>query len=182
MHSKNTKILICTLLTVVLVITMATSAFAAPTTFKDVPKTHWAYSDIERAYADGAIEGVGTDVNGQRLFDPGAQLTKREYIAIMMRAFYPNEVAAAEADSDLNLGDEWYTATDYVCIKYGLNYIWNMQSSDPIFRCKAAAISYSILDSLGSLPPAEEYQNVIPLYDDMEFTRAGQLVLRWLAS
>ena len=62
---------------------------ASAQTFTDVPPSHWAYSYIQEAAADGAVNGVG---NGK--FSPGGVLTIAEWSCILARAFYGAEVEA----------------------------------------------------------------------------------------
>lgn len=58
-------------------------------TFTDVPPNHWAYSYIQEAAADGAVNGVGNN-----RFDPDGVLTIAEWSCILARAFYGAEVEA----------------------------------------------------------------------------------------
>ena len=62
-------------------------AYAAAPRFSDVTADHWAYSYIEEAAADGAVNGVGNN-----RFDPDGILTVAEWSCILARAFYGNEV------------------------------------------------------------------------------------------
>ena len=64
-------------------------AYAAAPRFSDVTADHWAYSHIEDAAADGAVNGVGNN-----RFDPDGILTVAEWSCILARAFYGNEVEA----------------------------------------------------------------------------------------
>ena len=78
------------ILAVALVLALAMGiapAYAAAPTFSDVPSSHWAYSYIEEAAADGAVNGVGNN-----RFDPDGILTVAEWSCILARAFYGNEV------------------------------------------------------------------------------------------
>lgn len=47
------------LLTVSMVFRALPAAAGAGPTFADVPTTHWAYTSIEQAAADGIVEGIG---------------------------------------------------------------------------------------------------------------------------
>ena len=66
---------------------------AADQNFNDVPDTHWAYSYIQSAAADGVMNGTG-----EGNFSPAKTLTRAEFIVMMMRAFYPNDIAPKEAE------------------------------------------------------------------------------------
>ena len=60
-------------LALVLLLSLSVSAFAAAPAaashFTDVPTTHWAYANIERAYSDGVMAGTGG--NAAKYFDRG---------------------------------------------------------------------------------------------------------------
>lgn len=80
------------ILAVALVLALAVGiapAYAAAPRFSDVTADHWAYSYIEEAAADGAVNGVGNN-----RFDPDGILTVAEWSCILARAFYGNEVEA----------------------------------------------------------------------------------------
>lgn len=80
------------ILAVALVLALAVGiapAYAAAPRFSDVTADHWAYSYIEEAAADGAVNGVGNNH-----FDPDGILTVAEWSCILARAFYGNEVEA----------------------------------------------------------------------------------------
>lgn len=70
---------------------------ASAQTFTDVPPNHWAYSYIQEAAADGAVNGVG---NGK--FNPGGMLTTAEWSCILARAFYGAEVETKERENWYN--------------------------------------------------------------------------------
>ena len=55
--------------------------------FTDVPETHWAYEYIRNAVDYGLINGVG---NGR--FDPEGEVTGAEYLTMIVRANYADEV------------------------------------------------------------------------------------------
>lgn len=56
--------------------------FAPPAvpTFTDVPKTHWAYADIEKAYANGVTTGIG-----QGKFGVGNKITHQQAVTLLAR-------------------------------------------------------------------------------------------------
>ena len=81
-------------LAVVMVLsTTAIPASATSQRFTDVPSSHWAYTYIQSAAADGVMNGTGDG-----LFSPSKTLSRAEFIVMMMRAFYPEEVAAKETE------------------------------------------------------------------------------------
>lgn len=84
-------------------------AFAKTQTFTDVPVSHWAYSSIEQAAQAGAVDGVG---GGK--YAPGRTLTMAEFLVIMTRAFYGDEVGAASETGS------WYVQNLEVALAHGL--------------------------------------------------------------
>lgn len=56
--------------------------FSAPQvpSFTDVPKTHWAYKDVEKAYALGVTSGLG-----EGIFGVNDQVTYQQAVAFMMK-------------------------------------------------------------------------------------------------
>lgn len=91
-----------------LMITLLTSqtavmAASAKGHFTDVPESHWGYSYIEKAYADGAVNGVsGNAAAGTGVFAPDQTLTYAEFVTILTRAFYLDDIPAAQP------GEPWY--------------------------------------------------------------------------
>lgn len=98
-----------TMLSVLLVFALIVSlipAYAA-SSFDDVPETHWAHNAIELAKQDGVSVGVGNNN-----FAPTQTLTRGEFITMLVRAFYPDELAAKEAELEaMGLEPEWYAAS-----------------------------------------------------------------------
>ncbi len=76
--------------------------FAPPAvpTFSDVPKTHWAYADIEKAYANGVTTGIG-----QGKFGVGNKITHQQAVTLLARtAGYEIDYAnAVEEGWDLGI-------------------------------------------------------------------------------
>ena len=101
------KKLTAMLLAVVMVLsTTAIPVSAASQRFTDVPSNHWAYSYIQSAAADGVMNGTGDG-----LFSPSKTLSRAEFIVMMMRAFYPEEVVTKETElKSKGIDTAWYTA------------------------------------------------------------------------
>ncbi|MCC8156841.1 MAG: S-layer homology domain-containing protein, partial [Oscillospiraceae bacterium] len=86
------------LIVVLLAMGLPIYGFAA-SSFSDVVSGHWAYNYVEYCYQQGIVEGVG---NGK--FDPDATLTRAQFITMMGRATYENEVQAQTTSAD-----SWYS-------------------------------------------------------------------------
>ncbi|MBQ7491831.1 MAG: hypothetical protein IJT76_04455 [Clostridia bacterium] len=74
------------------------SVFATGGTFLDVAAGHWAYAAVERAFSDKAVEGSyynpGT---GERRFEPERDVTVAEFVAVLTRSFFPEELKTTQA-------------------------------------------------------------------------------------
>lgn len=64
--------------------------------FTDVPSTHWAKAAIDAMAAKGVIKGVGNNK-----FDPEAQVSRAQFVAMMVRAFGEDEKAIAQEQGNL---------------------------------------------------------------------------------
>lgn len=86
------KALAASVMTAAMVIPVATeNAQAAPvtnTTFKDVPKSHWAYESIKQVAERGLVTGYEDGT-----YKPSAQVTRAEFATFLARVFESNERA-----------------------------------------------------------------------------------------
>ena len=89
---KKLKSIIGVILCVVMVLSMS-SIFAKSPTFKDVPATHWAFNSIENAAANGMVTGIGS---GQ--FAPSGTVSNSQFVTILTRACYANELATTKSN------------------------------------------------------------------------------------
>lgn len=109
--------------------------------FTDVPPSHWAYSYIQEAAADGAVNGVG---NGK--FSPGGVLTIAEWSCILARAFYGAEV---EAKARTN----WYNREAEVLSEHriyaNVGTLSSIQYSNPASRTVMAETVANLLTDKG---------------------------------
>lgn len=135
-------------LVLVLSLGLCTPTLAAGQAFSDVPVSHWSYVYVQRAYEDGVVNGVG----GGR-FAPEDTLTIAQFMTMMTRAFYAEDVAEVE-DAIEDPGD-WYLPGLAVALEYGLltnTYVdpetWYGYLS-PCWRYEMAAIMYNIILSYG---------------------------------
>lgn len=98
LHRKSTKnnlmmkALAASVMTAAMVIPVATeNAQAVPvtkTTFKDVPKSHWAYKSIKQVAEKGLVTGYEDGT-----YKPSAQVTRAEFATFLARVFDRNERA-----------------------------------------------------------------------------------------
>ncbi|SCX42027.1 S-layer homology domain-containing protein [Lysinibacillus fusiformis] len=99
LHKKSSnnnlmiKALATSVMTAAIVIPIATENVqaAAPvskTTFKDVPKSHWAYKSIKQVAEKGLVTGYEDGT-----YKPSAQVTRAEFATFLARVFESNERA-----------------------------------------------------------------------------------------
>lgn len=114
--------------------------------FTDVPTSHWAYTQIERAYSDGVIAGTaGNAANYTGVFSPSGTLTEAQFVTIMARAFFNDELEAAKKAVGSNA--KWYAAAQKVAEDNKLLTFVQGKMDAPITRYDMAAIMTNIMDA-----------------------------------
>ncbi len=144
------KRMISLILSLTLLLSLSVPTFAAaPTTqphFTDVPTSHWAYTQIERAYSDGVIAGTaGNAANYTGVFSPSGTLTEAQFVTIMTRAFFNDELEAAKKAVGSNA--KWYAAAQKVAEDNKLLTFVQGKMDAPITRYDMAAIMTNIMDA-----------------------------------
>ena len=156
------KIALTTLLILSILASISVPALAAaPDHFKDVPANHWAHVQIERAYADGVMAGTsGNAANYTGVFSPAGTLTMAQFLTIMGRAFYPDEM---QAEIDAGHTSPWYLPAYNVAWNHGL---FVMTSGTPaiaqnITRYDMASVMTNVMEDLGvQMPTKSELEAV----------------------
>lgn len=125
------------------------------THFTDVPSDHWAFQYVERAYGDGAIVGTGGSPEaGTGIFTPNANMTYGQFLTMLIRAFYPEELGRVSKEGP------WYSPAIRVAVNRQLNF--NTQddlmamANDPINRYNAAWILVRILEDKCVVTPDDQ--------------------------
>lgn len=114
--------------------------------FTDVPTSHWAYTQIERAYSDGVIAGTaGNAANYTGVFSPRGTLTEAQFVTIMTRAFFNDELEAAKKTVGSNA--KWYAAAQKVAEDQHLLTFVQGKMDAPITRYDMAAIMTNIMSA-----------------------------------
>ena len=144
------KRILSLLLALVLLLSLSVSAFAAAPAaashFTDVPTTHWAYANVERAYSDGVIAGTaGNAANYTGVFSPKGTLTEAQFVTILVRGFFPTELEAAKKTVGSNA--KWYAAAQKVAEDMHLLTFVQGKMNAPITRYDMAAIMTNIMDA-----------------------------------
>ena len=144
------KRMISLILSLTLLLSLSVPAFAAAPAskshFTDVPTSHWAYTQIERAYSDGVIAGTaGNAANYTGVFSPSGTLTEAQFVTIMTRAFFNDELEAAKKVVGSNA--KWYAAAQKVAEdKHLLTFVQGKMDA-PITRYDMAAIMTNIMSA-----------------------------------
>lgn len=140
------KRIISLILSLTLISSLSIPTFAAESHFTDVPTSHWAYSQIERAYSDGVIAGTaGNAANYTGVFSPSGTLTEAQFVTIMTRAFFNDELEAAKKAVGSNA--KWYAAAQKVAEDQHLLTFVQGKMDAPITRYDMAAIMTNIMDA-----------------------------------
>ena len=144
------KRMISLILSLTLLLSLSAPALAAAPAakphFTDVPTSHWAYTQIERAYSDGVIAGTaGNAANYTGVFSPGGTLTEAQFVTIMTRAFFNEELEAAKKAVSSNA--KWYAAAQKVAEdKHLLTFVQGKMDA-PITRYDMAAVMTNNMDA-----------------------------------
>lgn len=122
--------------------------------FTDVPSGHWAFQYVERAYGDGAIVDVSGDpAAGTGIFTPDADMTYGQFFTMLVKAFYPEELARVSKDGP------WYAPAFRVAENRQIHFKTLEElmelASYPINRYNAAWILTRILDDKCAVLPTE---------------------------
>ena len=144
------KRMISLILSLTLLLSLSVPALAAAPAakphFTDVPTSHWAYTQIERAYSDGVIAGTaGNAANYTGVFSPSGTLTEAQFVTIMTRAFFNDELEAAKKAVGSNA--KWYAAAQKVAEDQHLLTFVQGKMDAPITRYDMAAIMTNIMDA-----------------------------------
>ena len=151
-HIKRTLSLI---LALVLSFSLCLPALAAGG-FSDVPATHWAYQDIMACAEQGIVQGFSDGT-----FRPEEKVTDVQFIVMLTRTFYGDEVAAVTTPA----GQPWYypnmeVATDVGMLKYG-SYLTLTVKDEAMNRYDMAFVLASTLSANGKTAGRDERNNAM---------------------
>ncbi len=127
------------LLTLILCIGLPTPAYADSTPFVDMQPGHWAYDAVSEAYHDKVMAGVK-----ESSFAPDDKITLAQFVTILTRAFYRDEVESSTASG------AWYAKYyDMAMFHHLLDGIVDNQHSYELLREDMAQIMYHVMDDQG---------------------------------
>ena len=147
------------LLSLVLIVGVSTTAFAAGNTYHDVPTSHWAYQYIESVTEKGLFGGVG----GGR-FSPETPFTRAQVTQTLYNAYSQILTGTLDSNTAVNglTGREWYKTPLRWALSYNLldgayNDMGSIYGANPETTCdrKGAALAmYRLAGALGVELPA----------------------------
>ena len=120
--------------------------------FSDVLEKHWAFAAVEQAYADGVMTGTYYDaVTGVRQFSPEGSLSMAEWLSMLTRACWPEEVASAPSSGS------WYAGAVAVAEYHGLlDGVEDVPLEGALTRNAMAVVIRHVLEEQGVAMPDEE--------------------------
>lgn len=125
------------------------------TSFKDVSKYYWAYDAIMEMTKIGLFKGTTTPVNGVGTFDPNSTMTRAEFLTVITRYLYPDEVAAKK-DNVVSKYNLWYYPYWLVAVEQGIIKNTDFESvydiGKPVSRQEMAYIMANVLKKLDTVP------------------------------
>ena len=138
----------------------------AADTFKDVPRTHWAYSAVEEMADRGIVSGVG---NGK--FNPNDYVTNAQFVSMLMRLFYGEELAKDQKSYSLWYEKAMQQAKDSgILYQLDLDRVWGYKgdveklrknaANSPVFRKEMAVMAYNYLKEKAALPTEDALRNI----------------------
>jgi len=156
-RSKKTATILIAVLTICATISIG---HANNDPFVDIKTDFWAYNDITQAYTDGVMTGTGYADDGGRIFSPSDKVTMAQFITILTRAFYSNEIDASQASGT------WYAKNYDVAENHGLfTYVENTGGETEVVREEMAQIMYNVMADKNVEMP--NYNDVIHIKNDI---------------
>lgn len=114
MRKKINNKVVSIVVALALVCGVVMSAFAANDyvnpTFTDVPKSHWAYTFVEKAVEKGWVSGMGDGT-----FAPDRNVTYSQFCVMLVRAFYNDDYESYDGPKD-----SWYAPFTTIASQKGL--------------------------------------------------------------
>jgi hypothetical protein len=145
------KRLLATTLAVAMLLPNTACAAETTLSFSDIPKNYWAYESIMSMTEQGLFSGTSDVVNGVGTFSPDDQMTVAEFITVVTRALYAEEL------NGMSTGNIWYQNNYVVALKHKI--VTNTEydgtesvMSQPIPRQEMAMIMVRAVNELGEAP------------------------------
>lgn len=152
---------------VVLATSAAVPALAAnKLTFSDVPENMWCYDSVMAMTEKGLFAGTTTPVNGVALFSPDDNMTRAQFITVLVRYLFP--------DAEMTAGQYWYSPYETAARQNGL--ISSGDFTDTLdIPCSREEMAYLLTNALTILGEdlnavdssyIPDFFSISPLYQD----------------
>lgn len=132
--------------------------------FSDVPKSHWAHDAIMDMVSKGLFSGTTTPVNGVGTFAPEATMTRAQFVTVVTRYLYADELATMGKQE----GTAWYANNYEVALDHGLlkeHEFENGNLNKAMTRQEMALVLSRACDELGEKKIALISDERIPDYN-----------------
>ena len=115
--------------------------------FSDVPTSHWAHDAIMDMVSKGLFSGTTTPVNGIGTFEPDATMTRAQFITVVTRYLFANDLKGAASVDGVWYGANYNVAVDNGLVKESEFSIEAMNK--PMTRQEMAMVLVRAMDKLG---------------------------------
>lgn len=165
------KILSTISFALIIVFAMGTSVFAANIKFSDVPESHWAHKTIMSMTEMGLFSGTTKpDANGVAQFAPDRIMSRAEFITVITRFMYPNEVGEKINEYQANGNTRyWYQPYWDVAVEFGLLREWELDGitnmKESMSRQEMAMVLARAMKQINYVPEKMLTKNDIPDYN-----------------
>ncbi|MGN1001422.1 MAG: S-layer homology domain-containing protein [Oscillospiraceae bacterium] len=164
MKKRFLSLALCLLLAISVLFTPA-FAVNQVKSFSDVPSDHWAHDAIMDMVSRGMFQGTtDPDANGVGTFDPDATMTRAQFIAVITRYLYADELAAMETIPDAT----WYLNSYQVAVDKGLiktNKFGLASMNDDMKREEMAIVLVRAMEAMGEDTASSVQNSDIPDYN-----------------
>lgn len=89
----------------------------AVSSFSDVPTSHWGHKDIMAMTNKGLFSGTKAPVNGVGTFAPSKTMSRAEFVTVVMRALYNDELSKMPSSGGQWWGNSYDLALDKGILK-----------------------------------------------------------------
>ena len=139
--------------------------------FSDLPEDHWAYPTVMEMVQKGLFNGTSTPVDGVGTFSPDKAMTRGEFLAVICRIYYPDEIYTPSAD--LPWWDPYYT----IAIKHDLVSVRNdfLDCNVLMNRAEAVMVLCRALEDVGKPLTYKHFGNIPDEYEILRYNTTNEM-------
>lgn len=158
---------IAVLLSLLMMLSVMPSVLAAePPNFSDVPTSHWAFEEIEKAADAGIVNGYGDGT-----FRPSGTVTNAHFATMIARTYFP--AALKQQDALPEAQTNWWYGAITTCDSNGIldgtkigrqhsqSGEWPVEVGTAMNRYDMAQILYNLLQNYGATLPSVAEQSAV---------------------